>query len=169
MVWEFFFIAKFLETHPDYTLELYGDGPDEERLRILAEDLSISDKVVFCGITNHSLHVLSKAKFFVLSSDFEGIPNALLEAMSIGLPCISTKCRPGGAELLIQDGENGLLINTNDVDALCEAMHTMTDYFFAEALGKEAKKIKERFSEEVIASMWCNYLDQFADATTNTI
>lgn len=153
--------ARFLKKHPDYKLELYGDGPDEERLKILAEELSISNKVVFCGITNHSLHVLSKAKFFVLASDFEGIPNALLEAMSIGLPCISTKCRPGGAELLIQDGENGLLVDTNDVDAMYEAMQKMREPSFADALGQEAKKIKNRFSEDTIASMWCDYLSQF--------
>lgn len=98
----------------------------------------------------------------MFASDFEGIPNALLEAMSIGLPCISTKCRPGGAELLIQDGINGLLVSTNDVDAMCDAMQKMTDGLLADALGREAKRIKERFSEETIASMWCDYVGLFA-------
>lgn len=150
--------ARFLEDNPGYTLRLYGDGPDEEKLRKIAGELGVSDKVIFAGITNHVHDVLHEAKFFVLSSDFEGIPNALLEAMSIGLPCISTRCRPGGAELLIQNGINGLLVNTNDVDAMCDAMLKLTDGLYADALGKEAEKIKNRFSEEAIASMWCDYL-----------
>lgn len=154
--------AKFLGEHPDYTLKLYGDGPDESKLRELAKTLGIQDKVVFAGVTSHVHQVLSQARFFVLASDFEGIPNALLEAMSIGLPCISTKCRPGGAELLIQDGINGLLVSTNDVDAMCDAMQKMTDGAFADTLEREAKRIKERFSEETIASMWCDYVGLFA-------
>lgn len=153
--------AKFLGEHPDYTLKLYGDGPDESKLRELAKTLGIQDKVVFAGVTSHVHQVLCQARFFVLASDFEGIPNALLEAMSIGLPCISTKCRPGGAELLIQDGINGLLVNTNDVGGMHEAMQKMTDGLLADALGREAKKIKDRFSEDAIASLWCDYLKQF--------
>lgn len=153
--------VRFLENHPDYLLKLYGDGPDENKLKKLTEELGISDKVLFAGITDHVYDVLRQARFFVLASDFEGIPNALLEAMSIGLPCISTKCRPGGAEFLIQDGINGLLVNTNDVDAMYDAMQKMTDGAFADALGREAKRIKERFSEEAIASMWCDYVGHF--------
>lgn len=154
--------AKFLGEHPDYTLKLYGDGPDESKLRELAKSLGIQDKVVFAGVTSHVHQVLCQARFFVLASDFEGIPNALLEAMSIGLPCISTKCRPGGAELLIQDGINGLLVNTNNVDSMHEAMVRMANGTLADALGKEGKHIKERFSEESITGMWCDYVGLFA-------
>ena len=78
--------ARFLETHPDYVLKLYGDGPDEGKLKNIVKDLGISEKVIFAGITNNAHNVLRQTKFFVLTSDFEGIPNALLEAMSMGLP-----------------------------------------------------------------------------------
>ena len=153
--------AKFLEKHPDYRLELYGDGSDEGKLKDLVVKLGISENVIFGGITYHSLQVLSKAKFFVLSSDFEGIPNALLEAMSLGLPCISTKCRPGGAEYLIQDGDNGLLIDTGNVEALFQAMNTMADTNIGDNIGNNAKSISDRFSEERITDMWCKYVKNF--------
>lgn len=155
--------ARFLETHPDYVLKLYGDGPDEGKLKDIIKDLGISEKVVFVGITNNTHNVLRQTKFFVLTSDFEGIPNALLEAMSIGLPCISTKCRPGGAEYLIQDGVNGLLVNAGDIDELLEAMKKIADTNIGDCLGNNAKRIAERFSEKKITDMWCEYIWKFAN------
>lgn len=153
--------ARFIENHPEYTLELYGDGPDEGKLKDLTKELGITNKVVFAGITHRSHHVLSNAKFFILTSDFEGIPNALLEAMSLGLPCISTKCRPGGAELLIQDGINGLLVDTDNVDALLQAMNKIADTNIGDRIGNAARMISERFSEKRITDLWCDYIRNF--------
>jgi glycosyltransferase involved in cell wall biosynthesis len=150
--------ARFLQGHPDYILKFYGDGPDEDKIRKLVESLGITDNVIVSGTTGHSAQVLSKSKFFVLSSDFEGIPNTLMEAMSIGLPCISTRCRPGGAEFLIEDGKNGLLVDAGDTDGLFQAMNRMADAGIADSLGLEAKKVTERFSEERITDMWCEYV-----------
>lgn len=152
--------ARFLESHPDYMLKFYGDGPDEGRIKKMVESLGISNNVVVGGITNHSAQVLSKSKFFVLSSDFEGIPNALMEAMSIGLPCISTRCRPGGAEYLIEDGKSGLLVNTGDVEGMYQAMSKIADTSIGDKLGLEAKKVTGRFSEERITDMWCEYIQK---------
>ena len=152
--------ARFLKGHPDYMLKFYGDGPDEDKIRKLVESLGISENVIVGGITGHSAQVLSKSKFFVLTSDFEGIPNSLLEAMSIGLPCISTRCRPGGAEYLIKNGKNGLLVNTGDVEGLYQAMCKIAETDIADRLGHEAKKVTERFSEERITDMWCEYIQK---------
>ena len=152
--------ALFLKDHPDYILKFYGDGPDENRIKKLTENLGISDNVIIGGITGHSAQVLSKSKFFVLSSDFEGIPNALMEAMSIGLPCISTRCRPGGAEYLIEDGKNGLLIDAGDIEGMYQAMSQIADTSIADRLGLEAKNVTERFSEERITDMWCKYIQK---------
>lgn len=150
--------ARFLKGHPDYMLKFYGDGPDEKRIKKLVKSLGISDNVVVGEITGHSAQVLSKSKFYVLTSDFEGIPNSLLEAMSIGLPCISTRCRPGGAEYLIEDGKNGLLVNTGDVEGLYQAMSKIAETGIADRLGHEAKKVTECFYEERITDMWCEYI-----------
>lgn len=155
--------ARFLEDHPDYMLEFYGDGPDEDRIKKIVESLGISDNVIIGGITSHSAQVLSKSKFFVLSSDFEGIPNALMEAMSIGLPCISTRCRPGGAEYLIEDGVNGLLVDTSNFEEMYKAMNRIAETGVADSLGREAKRVTERFSEKRISNMWCEYIKNFQE------
>ena len=153
--------ARFLKGHPDYKLYLFGDGPDEKKLRLLANELDITEAVCFKGITNSPLRELSKTKFFVMTSDFEGIPNALIEAMSIGLPCISTDCRPGGARLLIENGKSGIIVPPGDANKLCEQMEYLTDNpQTADKLGKEAAKSLIRFSEAEITDIWDRYLKQ---------
>lgn len=153
--------AKFLKKHQNYKLELYGDGPDENKLKEMVLQLGIQNNVVFGGVTHESIKILSKSKFYVLSSDFEGIPNSLLEAMSLGLPCISTRCRPGGAEYLIEDGANGLLVDTGNVEDMYHAMVRIADSGIADDLGHEAKKLSEYLSEERITDMWCEYIQSF--------
>lgn len=153
--------ARFLKGHPDYKLYLFGDGPDEEKLRLLANELGITEAVCFKGITNSPFRELSKTKFFVMTSDFEGIPNSLIEAMSIGLPCISTDCRPGGARLLIENGKSGIIVPPGDANKLCEQMEYLTDNpQTADKLGKEAAKSLIRFSEAEITDIWDRYLKQ---------
>ena len=153
--------AKFSKDHPDYLLKLFGGGPDENQLKKLAKEEGVSEKVIFAGVTHNSITELCNSKFFVLSSDFEGIPNALIEAMSVGLPCISTKCSPGGAELLIEDGVNGLLVDTGDVNGIYNAMKKLTDSNYSDYLGDNARKICSNFSESKITALWCDYISQF--------
>ena len=154
---------KVLKKHPDYILKFYGDGPDEEKMKEYAASLDIDKSVVFCGVSKQVLKDISKSEIFVLSSDYEGIPNALLEAMSIGLPCVSTDCSPGGARMLINSGENGLIVPCGDASALADAICKMIeDRDFAIKCGKEALKVRERFSKEKILDAWENYLAKVA-------
>ena len=149
---------KFNKEEPSYKLELYGDGPDMEKLQELAKG---NDNIVFCGATNQVNKKIYGASMFVLSSDFEGIPNALMEAMALGLPCISTDCTPGGAALLIKDGVNGLLTERDNADALCKAMLKLArDKELADRLGNEAKKVSEIFAEERIIEQWKNVFEK---------
>ena len=99
--------------------------------------------------------MLEEATMFVLSSDFEGIPNSLLEAMALGVPCISTDCSPGGAALLIKPNINGILVPKGDVEALANAMKYYVQHpNIAEQYGEQAKYVNEEFSEEKIIPMW---------------
>lgn len=149
---------KICKEYPDYILEFYGDGPDEEELRILAKDCP---QIRFMGKTSNVVDAIQNATMFVLSSDFEGIPNALLEAMSLGLPCISTDCSPGGAALLIQNGNNGILTKRGDADDLVKAMKFMLDNpKQAETMGIEALKVIETFSEDRIKQQWLNIIER---------
>lgn len=143
------------DKHPEYILELHGDGPDESMLRNLASDIP---SVHFMGKTDNVAGSIENARLLVLSSDFEGIPNALAEGMSLGLPCVSTDCSPGGAAMLIKSGTNGLLVPRNDASGLAEAMTFMIENpEQAEAMGRKATGISDRFSEEKIRNMWLDY------------
>ncbi len=89
-----------------------------------------------------------------------------MEAMALGLPCISTDCDGGGARFLIEDGVNGLLVPKNDVDALARAMTRLLDNpEFARTLGQNAHKICERLSPEKIYGEWESFIESVVNTT----
>ena len=152
-------INIFSEKHPDYNLKLYGTGPDMEKIKLWAEECGISDKILFMGLTKQPMKDVLKDGIFIITSDYEGIPNALLEAMASGLPCVSTDCTPGGARLLITDHENGLLAPIGDVEKLA---HALCEFAENEELaikcGNNAKFVIERFAPEKIIGQWEKYI-----------
>lgn len=154
----------FVKNHPTYKLVFYGDGPDRNRMEERIKDLGIEKNVEFAGITNQPLEVMMTNKMFILTSDFEGIPNSLLEAMSIGLPCISTDCRPGGARFLIESGVNGFVVPTNDAHAIAEKMEWfLANPSKADELGINARQIVNKFSEVHITSLWVEYVQKLIE------
>lgn len=143
---------KISSQFPEYRLLLYGDGEDEQRLKELAGQ---NKQIVFKGLTNNVVESIQNAMCFVLSSDFEGIPNALLEAMSIGVPCISTDCSPGGAAMLIRNGENGMLVPCGDIDALADALlFFINNNDERERIGRQGMEVCDLYSEERVFSKW---------------
>lgn len=149
----------FLEKHPDYILKLYGKGEDEELIRSFVEDRGLSDKVRFMGLTTNPMQDICRDGMFFITSDYEGISNSLLEAMAVGLPCVSTDHTPGGARLLIQDGENGLLAPIGDAAGLAKAMcRFATDKELAMKCGERAKEVTTLYSPERIINMWESYI-----------
>ena len=152
------------EKHPEYVLDFYGDGPDEAAMRDYAKQLGLEDCVNFHGVSGNVLHDMARSELFVMSSDYEGIPNVLLEAMSIGLPCVSTDCSPGGARMLIRDGVDGLIVPCGDAEALAAAVCRMIeDRAFAVKCGKEALCVRERFSKQVILNEWEAFITKIAN------
>lgn len=115
----------FYRTHPSYTLHLYGDGELREALQALILELRLQEAVFLEGFKDDIHAQISSAKMFVLSSDYEGMSNALMEAMMMGLPCISTDCT--GSDELLEDGQTGLLVPVGDADALAAAMGRVAD------------------------------------------
>lgn len=146
----------------DYKLYIVGNGPDEAMYRDYIKENSLDDRVILTG-KQKVMPYLMNAKFFVLSSYYEGMPNSLIEALAVGLPCISTDCSGGGAAALIKDGENGILIPSNDEDAMVEAMTKMaSDAELRVRLANEAYKINETLEFGKIMSMWINYIERIA-------
>ncbi|MBE7011638.1 MAG: glycosyltransferase family 4 protein [Ruminococcaceae bacterium] len=149
------------EKYDEYELLLYGGGPDEEKIREIAEKSPKKDKIRFMGVSKTVLEDIRDDGVFVLSSDYEGIPNALLEAMAVGLPCVSTDCSPGGARLLINDGENGLIVKRGDSESLAAAIEKLIeDKNFADRLGKNATEVQETYKKEKILNMWKEFMEQ---------
>ena len=153
--------AQISSIYPDYQLIIYGDGSLKSNLEGTAKKLGIEDKVLLPGFTKNIGEKIKDASLFVLSSDFEGMPNALMEAMALGLPCISTDCDGGGAKFLIKNGKNGLLVPKGDVEALSKAMRKMlSDKDFADQCGAEAHKICEILAPRKIYGEWEKFIEE---------
>lgn len=113
--------------YPAYRLILYGEGPLLQDYEKLATELKIEDKISFPGYAPNVAEYVKKEGIFVLSSHYEGIPNVLIEAMSTGIPTISTDCTPGGPSFLTKEGERGILIPKNDKKAMIDAIINLID------------------------------------------
>lgn len=151
---------KIADKHPDVNLRIYGAGPLEEELKGFISEMELSDRVFLMGKTMDSQKVLSTAKCFVLSSDYEGMPNALLEALVVGVPSISTDCPCGGPRALIDNGKNGILVPINDVDAISEALDKLiSDVAFAKKLSENAKESSERFKPDIVFGNWKKFVE----------
>lgn len=145
----------------DYVLEIYGDGVEKQNLEQKAKDLNIEEKVVFMGNSTTWHQQAHKAKMFVLSSDFEGMPNALLEAMAIGIPSISTDCQIGGPKELIDDGVNGFLVPVGNYKLLVDKMNVLAkDKELADKFTNENINLDKKLSCEVIGSKWLEFLEE---------
>ena len=104
--------AKVADEFPDWQLVIYGEGPLRESLELIVESFELQDRVLLPGRTEHVVEELRRSKIFCMSSDYEGMSNAMIEAICVGLPIISTKV--SGTEELIRDGENGFIVEIGD-------------------------------------------------------
>ena len=101
---------------------------------------------------------------YAFSSDWEGLPNSLLEAMAMGMPCVATDCPCGGPRTVIRDGENGILVPIKNPDALAEGIcKLIEDRELAERLGDEAAKIEQIANSEAVFVQWRDYLEKIID------
>lgn len=143
--------SEFAESFPEYSLAIYGEGQEKEPLEEYVQKLNLSDKIHIFPFDLNIHQTVRDAAMFVSSSDREGISNSMLESMAIGLPCVCTDCSGGGAAMMIEDHENGLLVPAGDAGALCEAMKEIaSDPGLSEKLSLNAVKIRERLEPERI-------------------
>lgn len=143
----------------EYQLTIYGEGSLRKELEDYIKSKGLQERVFLPGSKNNIQEHIKDASLFVLSSDYEGIPNALIEAMAIGLPCVSTDCSPGGARELIEDGVNGLITTCGDTKKLSDAMGMMlSNKECAKACGIEAFKIRQKTDVKKISEDWLQYI-----------
>ena len=150
---------EFSENYPEYTLEIYGEGVLEDKISEYISDNGMQDKISLKGFCSDVHQKIKTASMFVMSSDFEGMPNALLEAMAIGMPCISTDCPCGGPRMLMENKNNGILVKVNAKEGLTEAMKYMAEHpDEAHQMGKRAQSLREEASSEAVTQLWIDFI-----------
>lgn len=150
--------SKLSSDFSEYSLEIFGDGVLREELIKKIKHLNLENRVFLKGTTSNIYEEMYNASLFVLSSDFEGMPNALMEAMALGVPCVSTDCRPGGARALIHDGENGFIVPIGNVERLKCAMEKALRYDELERMCILEQNIRQTHSEKAVFKRWRDYI-----------
>ncbi|MFW5728942.1 MAG: glycosyltransferase family 4 protein [Spirochaetota bacterium] len=146
--------ARAKADHPEWELVILGEGGEEERLRELAASLDQQEAVHMPGRVAAPHLVLEQCDLFVQASRFEGFGIALIEAMAVGLPSISTDC-PTGPREIIRSGRDGVLVANGSEDELTLAMQRlMSDPGERERLGANAQEVRSRFDRRSIMSRW---------------
>ncbi len=148
------------EKYPEYKLEIYGKGPLKEALEAQIKEYGLEDSVILKGACNDVLERINNAEIFLFTSWFEGLPNAVIEAMALGLPCVCTKCSPGGAEALIENHVNGVLVDFDDEQMVNEIVALIESPKERERISAEARKIVERLDVHTIAGEWNKVIEE---------
>jgi len=152
--------AKVSEHHPDWKLVIFGEGPQRRALETMIQDprFKIQDKVSLPGRSENIIDELKKSKVFCLSSIYEGMSNALVEAICVGLPIVTTKV--SGTEELIKDGENGFIVNIGDTDAMAEALtKILEDENLQKQFSENNKAQAIKFETNAIVDQWENLVN----------
>ncbi len=145
----------FLQEYPDYELHIFGVGELETELKKQAEELKITKKVIFRGFSSNVKEEIWDSSMFVLSSDYEGISNAMIEALAMGVPVISTDCPVGGSRMYIENEISGLLVPVGDRKALYNAMKRIAgDDALSQKLSLNGSQIREKYSLSKIADQF---------------
>ena len=147
--------------YPDYEVQIFGDGSDKDLYEKSILNEGLQGKVILCGKTDSTVDAIKDADIFVFTSNYEGMPNSLIEAMSVGLPCITTDFHGGAARELIEDGVNGIIIPVGSQDRLEEELiKLIPDLERKESLGLEAIKINKTHSMEIISAEWMTFIEK---------
>ena len=153
--------AGLADKYPEYTLTVYGEGELRETLQERIASLGLEKRIFLPGVIPDVADKIEKASLFLLTSYSEGISNALIEAMALGLPVIATDVPSGGTQELIRQEENGLIIPAGDAKALEKAMdRLLSDREYAERLGEQAHKIQERLAPDSVNRQWQEYFEK---------
>ena len=143
--------------YPQYALRIFGEGESRGELTAQAQRLHLSSCVDLPGSDPRAILSVAHASVFVLSSRSEGMPNALIEAMAAGVPCVATRCDMGPEEL-IEDGVNGLLVPVDDPQATAQAiLRILADAELSDSLSRNALQMRTTNDLSAIAARWIDY------------
>jgi len=152
-----------LEEADSWHLVFVGEGPLRDELVARVEALGLAARVHFLGRRSDVQPIYERAEIYVSASQYEGFPNALLEAMACGCSVIATDC-PTGPKDIIDHKLNGLLVEVGDLDGLTDALrHLMGDDEYRLSLAARAREVLETYSDEQTQSRWLQLLERVSD------
>lgn len=153
-------LCRIHARNPACTLKIYGGGDEESALQKLIADKGAADFISLAGKTSTPHEVLSESDIYLMTSDYEGFPNALSEAMAVGLPSVTRLCHEGLRDL-VEDGTNGFLIPSDDMDVYVNrVLQLAEDADLRRQIGDRAKRVSESFSVERIIDRWEDALNE---------
>lgn len=156
--------AQIAQEIPDVKLKIFGNGKDRELLHNIATEKGIGDRVEIIQGNENAILEVAKSRLFVMFSCFEGFPNALIEAMACGVPCISSDCDYGPRDI-ITHGSNGCLVNVGDVDGLAQEMRAvLVNQEYADKLGDNARLLSEKYALPIIVTRWEDNLHKVSES-----
>lgn len=145
--------------HHEAVLQIYGEGALHKQLQTFIDATPFSDRIQLMGATDNVPDVLAKADIFVLSSDYEGMPNALMEAMAVGVACISTDCPCGGSKMLIKSQKCGILVPINDMISMAHAIdNLLNNKIEKNSIEENAKNESQLYRTKRIYKIWSDYI-----------
>lgn len=150
--------SEFHKREKDYKLVIYGEGRERINIENLIKELHLENSVSLPGRNKDVLNCINDCAAFILSSDYEGMPNALIEAMCMGMPVISTDCPSGGPREIIENEKNGLLIPVNDELRMTQAMFNIIKDGNSCLLGQNAYKTGKHLMDASVFEDWKNVL-----------
>lgn len=151
--------AKVADEFPDWQLVIYGEGPLRAELEFLVSSFKLQNRVLLPGRTEHVIEELRKSRIFCMSSDYEGMSNAMIEAICVGLPVVTT--RVSGTEELIKNCENGFLVEIGDECGLADSMFKlMSSPILVETMSLKNKKLAGQFDIDLIVGQWIDLINE---------
>jgi len=155
--------AKIATEYPNMKLVIYGEGECRAQLEELIQQKELTERISLPGSVTDIAERIGKARIFALTSNTEGMPNSIMEAMALGVPVVSTDCPCGGPATLIQDGVNGLLVPVGDAYALADAFRQiLSNAELERQLGQNALHIREELAPDKVNNQWKKYLSDIA-------
>ena len=153
--------AKIADEYPDMRLIIFGEGENRNKLEKLIEEKNLIDRISLPGNVSDIADRICSARIFTLTSNTEGMPNSIMEAMALGIPVISTDCPCGGPAMLIEDSVNGLLVPVGDAYALADAFRKiLSDNEFEITLGNNAYESSKKYDPQKVNSQWEKFLNE---------
>jgi glycosyltransferase involved in cell wall biosynthesis len=154
--------AGVAKRFPEWRLVILGEGPERSKLEGMRDNYGLQGRVTFPGTLPVTERLLERARVFVLSSRYEGFPNALLEAMAAGLAVISFDC-PTGPRELIENGKNGVLVPPDQVVSLeASLLELVSDPLKRQRLGDHARGVRDLYSVDEVGKQWMRVLNDRA-------